>query len=130
MIRPLCPKDISHLRKLHEQSGFAWDFPADFSGFLSAQVYTDENDLPVMLIAARPIAEVVGVFSHEWENPATRMEALREMYAAVESDVRRTGIREVVSWLPPEVARSFGRRLRQVFGWVPHTWIAMCGWIR
>jgi hypothetical protein len=129
MIRPLQAKDIPRLRELHAASGFAWEFP-DLRSFLSAQVFVDENDIPVILIGARPMAEVVGIFDPAWETAGVKMAAFTALYGAVEADCRAAGIKEVVAWLPPQIAKAFSRRLRRHFSWVENRWACMVGFVR
>jgi len=112
MIRRLEPRDIPRLRELHAATGFEWEFPENL---LSARVWTDEKDVPLMLVGAKVIAEAV-VISSTAGTPGMRFQALQQMMREVEADVAKEGIEGACAWIPNVIWRSFSRRLKS-FGW-------------
>ena len=119
MIRNVEPKDLPKLRALHEATGFQWDFP---EGLLSAKVWVDANDEPRMLLGAKVIAEVVLIAGED--KPGEKLAMLEALSAAVHEDIRRSGIREAVAWLPNSIYKPFSRRLAK-WGWKPSQYRTM-----
>lgn len=112
MIRRVQEKDIPRLKELHAATGFEWDFPSDM---ISAWVWADENDAPVMMAGARVLAEAVLISSKDGD-PQQRLAILERLAEVTRRDVRELGIREAVAWLPDSIWRGFSRRLKR-FGW-------------
>lgn len=132
MIRRVEARDIPRLKELHAASGFDWPFPEFGPEFLTARVVVDENDQPVMLAAARKLAEVVMVVDPKWETPGLRMAAFEGVYESVERDLAQAGIPEVVAWIPPQLwdQKAFIRRLKRRFGWAESSWRELVGFVR
>jgi len=125
LIRALESRDIPHLRKLHAATGYVWDFPEDL---LSARVWADENDLPLMLVAAKLVVEGV-VISSNAGTPGMRLEMLGRMMREVLRDADKAGIAEGFAWIPNEIWKSFSRRLR-AWGWKPSNYKTMAIQVR
>lgn len=49
--------------------------------------------------------------------PTVKLHALRMLHDALIPEMKRRGFTEVNAFLPPEIERSFGRRLMRSFGW-------------
>lgn len=130
MIRPLQEKDIAGLKQLHAASGFAWPFPEFGPEMLSALVFVDQDDRPVMLVGARKMAEVFMIADPAWEKPAIRAAALDALYLETSAELKGYGIPEVVAWLPAQVAKKFARRLCRRFGFKENRWTCLIGFVR
>jgi hypothetical protein len=58
--------------------------------------------------------------------PHDRWRALQALHAAAERDAWRRGLDDVHAWLPPPIAKTFGRRVAQL-GWIrDDTWTPYC----
>jgi len=58
--------------------------------------------------------------------PHDRWRAMLTLHAAAERDAWCRGLEDVHAWLPPPIAKTFGKRVRQL-GWVrDDTWIPYC----
>jgi hypothetical protein len=123
VVRKLRESDIPLLKEIHAQSGFSYSFPDLLSDeFVDVEVRTDEHDRPVMAVAARKTVEVYLWVDNRWRTPRWRMAALVEIHEAARARLAELGFRDLHSWLPPQVAKAFGRRLSRVFGWAPSRW--------
>jgi len=123
MIRPYRPEDESALREMHAAQGFDYPFP-DLTQpeFVSLLVAVDENDVPVQAVLARKTVEIYFLGQKEWRNPAWRMETLAKLHFGMHGLLLAQGYTDAHCWMPPQVSKSFGRRLRKVFGWVESRW--------
>jgi hypothetical protein len=130
LVRKLRESDIPVLKELHERRGFGYSFPDlwDYKlnrisqEFADVQVRVDEEDRPVIAVACRKTVEAYLWMDEQWRTPRWRMAALVEIHEAVRVRLVELGVRDIHAWLPPEVCKAFGKRLRQVFGWLPSRW--------
>jgi hypothetical protein len=116
-IRPLEPSDIPTLRQMYEYSGFAYEFP-DLRGPLmeSVMVVVDEDDIPVAACAAERLVQLY-LLMDDTQHPAAKMRFIKGLHEAMAKALRCKGYKSVEAFLPPQVERSFGRRLIRMFGW-------------
>jgi len=121
MIRNVEEKDLPRLRELHKATGFEWEFPENL---LSAKVWVDENDEPVMMVGAKVIAEAV-LISSKQQTPGMRLAILRELFDAVKNECMGNGITEAITWIPEVIWRPYSRRLKGL-GWVESKYKTMC----
>jgi hypothetical protein len=116
-------EDEPALRRLYEQMGFDYAFPdLNAAQFVSIWVVVDDDDLPVMALAARKTVEMFMLADKEWMTPGLRMEAFSAVSYACHVDVKSQGFEDANCWLPPKVEKSFGRRLVTKFGWIKSRW--------
>jgi hypothetical protein len=122
-IRKLEERDLPRLRELHRESGFDYPLP-DFLApeFERVTVVVDENDVPVQMTAARKTVEIYAIVDPNWRNPRWRLDALLQSHEEMRQGLLESGYEDVHAWLPPEVEKSFGRRLVGIFGWIPSRW--------
>lgn len=115
-VRQYEASDLSKIQALHRASGFRYDLP-DLLGqeFFSRRVLADGDRL-TMAGFLRLTAEAFLVCDPGWRTPAWRMEALRQLHTVCHRDAAEKGIAEVNAFLPPQVERQFGRRLKRM-GW-------------
>jgi hypothetical protein len=86
-------------------------------GVITATVVVDENDYPVAMVAAHPVAEVRAVIDPEWASPAWRKEALIMAHDAVLSDLKKQGYCRATALLEGTVGKGLGRRMQGLRGW-------------
>ena len=122
-IRDLRPDDIPYIEQWHSESGFDYKLP-DFDSpiFPVARVVVDEDDRPVQLVACRKTVEIFFLGDSEWRNPRWRLEALTQLHEDVRRELERLGYEDGHCWPPPQVEKSFGKRLSRLFGWVKSDW--------
>lgn len=86
------------------------------TNFASNKVVTDEG-MPVVGAAAKVTVEIYGYSDATWGTPGLRLAALKLLHAEIEKELKQQNILTVHAWLPPQVAKAFGRRLVKIFGW-------------
>lgn len=116
-IRGMLPSDIPRLEQLHKEAGFDYPFPKLDKDFLPVPVIVDENNQVVMAIASMPCVEVFFFMDKNWETPGMKMEAFRLIHEFARRELSRKGFVEVNAFLPPEIEKSFGRKLIKKFKW-------------
>lgn len=120
-IRNLESKDIPVLRRWHEESGFDYEFP-DLTKFEAVRVLVDENDVPIQAAAARKTVECYLLLDSTWRNPRWRLEGFRQLHEDTCRQLEHKGYTDLHCWLPPQIERSFGRKLQNLFGWIKSHW--------
>jgi hypothetical protein len=146
-IREYNESDLDVLRRMHARQGFGYAFP-DLAAplFVSKLVLEDDGGRPVMASLARLTCEMYllidrgeseeagGSDGRVKSSPApTGKHDPRERYAqflalhqAGERDLLARGLEDAHAWLPPPIARRFGRRLESL-GWTrDNTWTPYC----
>jgi len=145
--------DLAELRRIHAAQGYGYTFP-DLSNplFLTKVVLaaekagkdeggrggafretgsapTDGGPAATGIVGAaflRVTAEAYLLLDPKAGTPRQRWEWLRWLHAAAERDAWVRGLEDVHAWLPPEIARKFGRRLERL-GWVrDDRWTPYC----
>jgi hypothetical protein len=153
LVREYTPADLDALRRMHAQQGFDYAFP-DLADpiFVSKLVLEDARGRVVMASLSRLTCEMYllvdraddgaddgsGARAHAGKNgegnsragAATRARArfarLLALHRAGEQDLLARGLEDAHAWLPPPIARRFGRRLESL-GWVrDDAWTPYC----
>ncbi len=143
LIREYTESDLDALRRMHSAQGFGYAFP-DLADplFVSKLVVEDSDGRPVMASLARLTCEMYLLVDRRNEtndgarkSPAKAGQSTlaRERFAnflalhrAGEQDLLARGLEDAHAWLPPPVARRFGRRLASL-GWVrDDAWTPYC----
>ena len=151
LIREYTPADLDALRRLHARQGFDYAFPnLDDPLFLSKLIVEDDSGAVAMASLARLTCEIYLLMapgkrsddvreeqsskSREGksgrENPKERYARLLALHRAAEQDLLARGLEDAHAWLPPPIARRFGRRLESL-GWVrDDAWTPYCRILR
>jgi hypothetical protein len=153
LVRPYTDADLDALRRAHASQGFDYPFP-DLRDpiFVSKLVLENDAGRVVMASLARLTCEMYLLVDRDAENraqdnsldattepsgrglgAATRAGKARERYRqmltlhqACEQDLLARGLDDAHAWLPPPIARRFGRRLAAL-GWVrDDAWTPYC----
>ncbi|MGA9883584.1 MAG: hypothetical protein WBQ34_07690 [Candidatus Acidiferrales bacterium] len=154
LIREYKESDLDALRAMHARQGFDYPFP-DLSDsiFVAKLVLEDDSGQPVMASLARITCEMYLLMDREKsqdrsrggdcdvngdagrasrlgcggaENPLQRYDWLCALHAAGERDLLARGLDDAHAWLPPRIAKRFGRRL-EALGWVrDDAWTPYC----
>lgn len=120
LIRPVESADAPRLRELFEQQGFEYDLPS-LRQMVAAQALEDQGTV-VQAVLARPTVELYFLVDEHWRNPAWRLDALRKIHESMRRDLHGKGFEDAHVFLPPQKARSFGKRLMKDFGWTEPLW--------
>jgi hypothetical protein len=114
-IRQVRENEIGRIKELYEKLGADYEFP-NLDEFFPIQAVVDSNDSPIVVVASLPTVELFSFFDPEWETPGMRMEAFKLIHEFVRKDLKSLGIVQAEAWVPPELAKTFGRRLARM-GW-------------
>jgi hypothetical protein len=127
LIREYTHTDLDELRRMHAQQGFDYAFP-DLADplFVSKLVVEDGAGCAVMASLARLTCEMYLLVAPGEGNPRERYARLLALHRAGERDLFARGLHDAHAWLPPPIAKKFGRRLATL-GWVrDDAWTPYC----
>ena len=126
-IREYSPADFEALRRLHARQGFDYAFP-DLRDpiFVSKLVLEDDAGRAVMASLARLTCEMYLLLDPNSGTPSDRFARLLALHRAGEQDLLARGLDDAHAWLPPPIAKRFGRRLESL-GWIrDDAWTPYC----
>jgi hypothetical protein len=126
-IREYKESDLDALRRMHTQQGFDYTFP-DLANplFVSKLVVEDDDGRAVMASLARLTCEMYLLLAPGEGKPRERCERLLALHSAGGRDLLARGLHDAHAWLPPPIAKKFGRRLTAL-GWVrDDAWTPYC----
>jgi hypothetical protein len=131
LVREYREGDLDALLRMHARQGFDYAFP-DISDriFLSKLVVEDPSGRAVMASLARLTCEIYLLADPEAGSPRERYGRLLALHSAGERDLLARGLDDAHAWLPPPIAKRFGRRLAAL-GWVrDDAWTPYCRRLR
>ena len=139
-IREYSEGDLNALRAIHAAQGFDYKLP-DLSNplFVTKLVLTDgnaeaekenrepEGNCPIFGAALlRLTAEAYLLLDAKAGTPRDRWQWLLALHAAAERDAWQRGLEDVHAWLPPPIAKKFGKRITRL-GWLrDDSWTPYC----
>jgi hypothetical protein len=131
-IREYSDADLAALKQMHASQGFDYEFP-DLRDpiFISKLVLEDDAGKPAMAALARLTCEMYllidrGPRDSEASSSRERYAQLLALHDAGQRDLSARGLDDAHAWLPPAIAKRFGRRLTQL-GWVrDDRWTPYC----
>jgi hypothetical protein len=132
-IREYTEADLEPLQQIHARQGFDYAFP-DLRDpiFVSKLVLEDDAGQVVMASLARLTCEMYLLLdrtaseSSSAGNPQERYARLLALHQAGERDLLARGLDDAHAWLPPPIAKRFGRRLTTL-GWIrDDAWTPYC----
>lgn len=127
LVRPYTEADLDALRRIHALQDFDYVFP-DVADpiFISKLVVEDDVGRTVMASLARLTCEMYMLADPSAGTPRDRYGRLVALHAAGKSDLLSRGLDDAHAWLPPPIAKRFGRRL-EALGWIrDDAWTPYC----
>lgn len=126
-IRGFEPRDVPELKRIHAARGFAFEFPENLNHPLwHVKIISEDEGRIVAAAFARLTSEVYGFIDPTYKSPEERFTALVAMHQiGCEIAYKEGGLSDLHCWLPPEIERPFGRRLKQL-GWKKQLWPCYC----
>jgi hypothetical protein len=127
LVREYTEADLDALRRMHARQGFDYAFP-DIADpiFISKLVVEDDAGRTVMASLARLTCEMYLLAEPGAGKPRDRLSRLFALHRAGELNLVARGLDDAHAWLPPPVAKRFGRRL-EALGWVrDDAWTPYC----
>lgn len=131
-IREYTDGDLETLREMHARAGAGYAFPnVSDPLFVSKLVLQDERGEVVMATLARLTCEMYLLIDRaEASEPRETYRRITDLHRAGEQDLLARGLEDAHAWLPPGIARRFGRRL-EALGWVrDDAWTPYCRRLR
>ena len=123
--------DVQLTRFCGARQGFDCAFP-DLADpiFISKLVIDDDAGRPVCASLARITCEMYLLADPDAGTPRERYTRLLALHEAGRSDLLARGLDDAHAWLPPPIARRFGRRL-EALGWIrDDAWTPYCRHLR
>src|SRR5437016_113527 len=131
LVRHYRESDLDALRKIHAAQKFPYAFPdlgnplfltkivltgseANRDASASESEPSQENILGAALL--RLTAEAYLLLDPQQGSPRQRWQSLLALHDATQQDAWRRGLEDVHAWLPPRIAKTFGRRIERL-GW-------------
>jgi len=130
LVREYQESDLAHLRAIHAKQGFDYALP-DLSNplFVTKKVLAS-NGAIVGAAFLRLTAEAYLLLDPGVGTPRERWQWLLALHAAAEHDAWQRGLEDVHAWLPPPIAKKFGKRIAQL-GWIrDDAWTPYCKRLR
>ena len=128
LIREYRDSDLAALRAVHAAQAFDYAFP-DLRNplFVTKLVLTSGAAEPVIgAVLLRLTAEAYLLLDPRAGTPRQRWHWLLALHAAAERDAWQRGLEDVHAWLPPRIAKTFGKRVARL-GWRrDDTWTPYC----
>jgi hypothetical protein len=106
---------------MFEQQGFEYDWPDINSPLFMSKMVLTERNFPIMAIASRLTAEEYFLMDKTWGTPVMRWQAFLKLHEAARIDLYGRGLEDCYCWVPPEIEKSFGRKLFRI-GWEKNVW--------
>jgi hypothetical protein len=121
LIRNYTDDDLGELEKIHAAQGLPYKFPNLKSSLFLSKIVLERDSKIVAAALLRLTAEAYVLLDRSSGTPADRWRALLLLHEATRGDAARKGLDDAHCWVPPEVARSFGRRIESL-GWEREQW--------
>ena len=142
LIREYTESDLDALRAIHAAQGFDYALPdlnnplfvtklvlAKNSERRSQNADCGDGDTPQQILASvflRLTAEAYLLLDPRAGTPRDRWQWLLALHAAAERDAWQRGLEDVHAWLPPPIAKKFGKRIARL-GWLrDDAWTPYC----
>jgi hypothetical protein len=126
LVREYQESDLARLRAIHTAQGFDYALP-DLSNplFVTKKILADDG---AILGAAflRLTAEAYLLLDPRSGTPSQRWQWLLALHDATERDAWQRGLEDVHAWLPPPIAKKFGKRLARLAWTRDDTWTPYC----
>jgi hypothetical protein len=130
LIRACTDADVKELKRIHAASRFPYAFPNVSDPLFVSKLLLEGEDGVQMAAMARLTCEMYLLVNRDERNARSRWTDLLALHAAGAADLTAKGLEDAHAWLPPTIARRFGRRL-ETLGWVrDDAWTPYCRRLR
>ena len=119
-------QDFEEIKRIHANQPFKYDFP-EWSELVDILVLVDDKDEIQMVLASRKVVELNLLI-----NPDAKLSGLEKWHyiqklgERANKNLGEQGFKQVFAWIPPEIVKSFGKRLRKI-GATFYSW-SVAGW--
>lgn len=116
------PSDFADLERMHRDMGIDYPMPNLDDPLYFVKLVGEENGQIVNAAVAHLTAEIFFLADRKAGDPETRFEQFKKLHEAGCYVAREQGgLDDLHAWIPPQVARPFGRRLLGL-GWKKPLW--------
>jgi len=122
LVRPYTGADLDSLRAMHAAQGFAYDLPDVDDPLFLVRAVVEDRGRPRMAALLRLTAEAYLLADPHDGTPRERWRWLQALHETTRHAAAARGLADVQAFLPPRVARAFGRRLEEKLGWRRDPW--------
>lgn len=130
MIRTYKPEDILAVTKMHADSGLnPTCMPDLLNPNFVVRLVADEGGKPVQAGFVKLTGEAYVLVDHNHATPQERNSLLGDLIAHGLSRAAAYGLEDVSAWIPPELEKSFGGRLKDL-GWNKSPWACYSALLR
>ena len=113
-IREYKSSDFEKIVELYGEQPFVYNFP-DKDEFVSIEVVVNNEDSIQMVLGSRKVIEYYLLINpNTTMNPFIKWNYIKELIKQSWIKLSKAGYKQVFAWLPPEIARSFGKRLMKI----------------
>jgi hypothetical protein len=120
-VRAYTGADFEAVCAMHAAQGFGYAFPDLGDPLFLVRSVVEDDGRPRMAAFVRLTAEAYLLADPREGSPRQRWSWLLALHEAVQHEVAARGLADVQAFLPPRVARAFGRRLAAL-GWRRDPW--------
>ena len=120
-VRAYTEGDLEAVRAMHAAQEFGYAFPDLADPLFLVRSVVEEDGRPRMAAFLRLTAEAYLLADPREGSPRQRWRWLLALHETVRQEVAARGLADVQAFLPPRVARAFGRRLASL-GWRSDPW--------
>jgi hypothetical protein len=120
-VRAYTEGDLEAVRAMHAAQGFGYAFSDLSDPLFLVRSVVEEDGRPRMAAFLRLTAEAYLLVDPREGSPRQRWRWLLALHETVRQEVAARGLADVQAFLPPRVARAFGRRLAAL-GWCQDPW--------
>ena len=126
LVREYQESDLAQLRAIHAAQGFDYKLPDLSNPLFVTKLVLAKDDAIVGAALLRLTAEAYLLLDPRAGTPRQRWQWLLALHAAAERDAWQRGLEDVHAWLPPPIAKKFGKRLARL-GWLrDNAWTPYC----
>jgi hypothetical protein len=126
LVREYQESDLAQLRAIHAAQGFDYKLPDLSNPLFVTKLVLAKDDAIVGAALLRLTAEAYLLLDPRAGTPRQRWQWLLALHAAAERDAWQRGLEDVHAWLPPPIAKKFGKRLAHL-GWLrDNAWTPYC----
>ncbi len=120
-VREFTDSDLEALRAMHAAQNFAYTFPDIGDPLFLVRQVVEHEGRPRMAALLRLTAETYLLADPGDGVPQERWQWLTALHEATHRSAAERGLSDVQAFVPPRIARAFGRRL-ETLGWRRDPW--------
>jgi hypothetical protein len=121
LVREYTDADLAQVRAMHAAQGFGYALPDLANPLFLVRTVVEDEGRPRMAALLRLTAETYLLADPRDGSPRRRWQWLQALHESTRTAAAARGLSDVQAYLPPQVERSFGRRL-ETLGWRRDPW--------